>query len=255
MTDRDDPKLSSEELIQQARYGLDTEDFSAAPPAGQTIESPGPVVREPIRPSAFPGEEPPPGAADPYGAGTETEAPPPGYGEPLHGDQTYLPPAPPSRRSSGSGIAKFGGWILIGVLLFGGFAWRAITGTKAVEDLVVGECINEPDEEIITDIKTVDCNELHDYEVYEVIQVPYGTTAAYPGDENLFWEVLEMCVGHFDSFVGLDYADSIYDVNAIYPTRESWEEQDDREATCLISQYSSSGDILQVSGSLRGVGR
>ena len=144
---------------------------------------------------------------------------------------------------------------MIGVIALGGLAWGALSNSKPVQDLVVGECIDEPDDDIITSIKTVDCAALHDYEVFWVLEVPYGQTASYPGDENLFFEILEMCVAQFDGFVGMDYADSIYDVNAIYPTLESWNELDDREATCLIAQYNTIGNILQVTGSLGNVRR
>ena len=246
MTNRDDG-LSSEELIRRARYGLDVEQSVDAPPAPAAPQADAPVVRQPIRPSAFPGEEPPAGAEEPYGIPSPHN---PDADEPYG----YVPP-PPSKPSSAGVFQRFGGWILIGVLALGGFAWRALSDTKPVEDLTVGECINEPDDEIITSIKTVNCDELHDYEVFQVVQVPYTSDAAYPGDESLFWEVLDICVGYFSGFVGMDYADSIYDINAIYPTQESWDEQNDREATCLIAQYDSIGDILPVTGTLRDVRR
>ena len=250
MTNRDD-SVSSEELIRRARYGLDVDQSADAPPTTRTPQETAPNVRQPVAPASFPGELPPAGSEDPYArvpiAPRPTEEPPYRYDVP--------PPAAPRRRSGLGGLQRFGGWILIGVLAFGGFAWRAISGTKAVEDLTVGECINEPDDEIITSIKTVDCDELHDYEVFQVIEVPYTNGANYPGDEALFWEVLDICVGYFSGFVGMDYADSVYDINAIYPTQESWDDQNDREATCLIAHYNSVGTILPVTGSLRGVRR
>lgn len=242
--------MSSEELLRRARYGLDIE--APIPAEATAVPAPpqAPPVRDPRPPEPFPGEEPFPSGADPFDRDTEPVQPPHDYGTPA----PHLPP-PPAPRSGPGAFQRFGGWILVGVLALGGFAWRALSDTKPVEDLTVGECINEPEEEIITNIKTVNCGELHDYEVFQSVEVPYTADAPYPGDEELFWESLDICVGYFAGFVGMDYADSVYDINAIYPTQESWEDQDDRETTCLIAQYGSTGEILQVTGSLRNARR
>ncbi len=241
--------MSSEELIQRARYGLDTE-VPAPADSPASLPPEAPPVREPRPAEPFPGEVPLPPGSDPYGRQPEPAQPPYDHTAP----PSQLPP-PRAPRSGPRALQRFGGWILVGVLALGGFAWRAFSDTKPVEDLTVGECINEPDEEIITNIKTVDCAELHDYEVFQSVSVPYTNEAPYPGDEELFWESLDICVGYFAGFVGMEYADSVYDINAIYPTQESWEDQDDRETTCLIAQYSSAGEILQVTGTLRNARR
>ena len=41
------------------------------------------------------------------------------------------------------------------------------------------------------------------------------------------------CLERFDGFVGLDYEDSILDIVTLYPTSESWQ-QNDREVVCAL---------------------
>ncbi|MFQ5558065.1 MAG: septum formation family protein [Acidimicrobiales bacterium] len=151
-------------------------------------------------------------------------------------------------------LRKFGGLILIGVLAFGGVVWRALDNSVSVEALAPGDCLQEPDAELITSVETVDCNEAHDYEVYAVIQLPDSPSTPYPGDESTFFSTLEACLPPFDSYVGIAYMDSIYDINTIYPTRESWEDEGDREAACLLAEYTYSGNIAPTTGSVRSTG-
>lgn len=47
-------------------------------------------------------------------------------------------------------------------------------------------------------------------------------------------DATDECVARFESFVGRDYMSSQLDVLPMYPTRESWDELDDREIVCAV---------------------
>ena len=245
MTDRSGNPPTSDDLIRRARRGLGAD---AGPASGATNgDGAKPLpVREPIRPDPvdrFAESDP---FADQYvpGGGDATE---PEY-------EPYSPTSAPRETAAATVMRKFGGLILIGVLALGGVLWRALDGTKSVETLEQGDCLQEPDTELITSVETVDCSEAHDYEVYAVIQLPQSGDAPYPGDEETFFSTLEACLPSFDAYVGIAYMESIYDINTIYPTRESWEDEGDREATCLLAEYTFSGNIAPTTGSVRSTG-
>lgn len=42
------------------------------------------------------------------------------------------------------------------------------------------------------------------------------------------------CIDRFEEFVGLSYADSVYDVYVLHPTAGSWRLQDDRAVLCAV---------------------
>jgi hypothetical protein len=251
MSERDDHQPTSDDLIRRARDGFGVRDGEAPPHSLFGDDAPAaPVVRDPLPPTVFPGDD----ARRDYRSTTTAPAPAPST-TPDDGGIEFTPPPVPRRRSGPGGLQRFGGWILVGLLVGGGFLWRVFDDTKPVEDLTVGDCIDEPQNEIITSVETVGCDTAHDYEVYSVIQVPHSLAAPYPGDDELFFEVLDICFGYFSGYVGADYAESIYDINAIYPTQESWDDEDDREATCLVAQYDAAGNIVPVTGTVRNSGR
>ena len=40
--------------------------------------------------------------------------------------------------------------------------------------------------------------------------------------------------------MGLEYEESSFEFGAVYPTKDSWDELDDREVLCVISNYDGS---------------
>lgn len=57
----------------------------------------------------------------------------------------------------------------------------------------------------------------------------------------------ESCVDRFEPFVGIDYESSVLEVVTLYPTAESWA-QDDREVVCALYDMSET----KLVGSVRG---
>lgn len=103
-------------------------------------------------------------------------------------------------------------------------------------DFEVGQCVNLPDGETIDSYETVDCGEVHDGEVYAVVQHPDDAEEAdYPGEEALDTFAQERCQGDpFESYVGTPYADSVLYYTSLRPSEESWERAADREVVCLL---------------------
>lgn len=100
--------------------------------------------------------------------------------------------------------------------------------------LQVGDCVAEIDTaagEVIDSLPVVPCGEPHRLEVYHAFDIPDGS---YPGDTEMFERAAEGCLAAFRRFVGIDFSESVYDVNPIRPTPESWAEIDDREVLCAL---------------------
>lgn len=251
MTDRDDHPLSSEDLIRRARDRFDEGGADA------TVPSTEPRVREPITYERAPIAAPE--SVDAAAVGTSTREPSPltqPDGTADSDERIAFTPPPPMRTSRRPRVfQRFGGWILIGVIALGGFVWRAIDNTVAVDALGIGDCIEDPGDGIITDVESIDCSKPHDYEVFALVTARGGRDAPYPGEDELFFEIGDLCVGRWQSFIGLPYADSVYYLNAIFPTQESWDDENDRSATCLAYAVDSADNIIPVTGSLRNVQR
>jgi hypothetical protein len=111
----------------------------------------------------------------------------------------------------------------------------------------LGDCFDDPDTvtEELSSLPGVPCAEPHDNEAYAIFDL---TMESYP--ENDIADISESsCIDHFAGYVGRDYESSALDVVTMYPTRESWA-QNDREVVCAL--YDMSGEKLV--GSARGSG-
>ena len=56
---------------------------------------------------------------------------------------------------------------------------------------------------------------------------------SYPEDEAMSDLALESCMGRFESYVCKDYQSSSLDITSMYPSQQSWREND-REIVCAI---------------------
>ncbi len=164
-------------------------------------------------------------------------------------------------RGSPAAIAvrrKAVGAILIGLGLAGcatvlrdasGAATEA--GEVNLADVSVGDCVleptisGEPSEIVITTVRVVPCGDLHDSEVFAVVELPKGD---YPGDDEVFRASNEGCYEEFENFVGLPYKKSRLDFYNYYPLESSWFAIRGRMVTCLVFD-----PTKQIIGSLRDV--
>jgi hypothetical protein len=98
----------------------------------------------------------------------------------------------------------------------------------------LGDCLNGATMGLVESMEGVPCTSPHDVEVYYAFNLPDG---AYAGDDATGDAAAEGCFTAFAGFVGHDYATSIYDFTTLSPSAESWDQLDDREVLCLLSNY------------------
>ncbi len=98
----------------------------------------------------------------------------------------------------------------------------------------IGECVNIPDGDQISDYERVDCAEAHDAEVYALPQHPDAADAPYPGRESLNDFAAERCQGEFEPYVGIAYEQSTIYFSPLTPSQDSWDQAEDREVVCLL---------------------
>lgn len=104
-----------------------------------------------------------------------------------------------------------------------------------VFNLQVGDCLNEmdyTDDDTISEVPLIDCDEPHDYEVYHVTDLEGGDD--YPGEEEVAEMAADECFDEFEGFVGVDHNESSLDTTSLFPVEEGWEMGDDREVLCMV---------------------
>ena len=110
----------------------------------------------------------------------------------------------------------------------------------------VGDCYNDStlDGEEVDSVPGVPCSDPHDNEVYALFDI---TDSSFPGDA-----IADMahagCLERFESFVGKDYESSSLDITTLYPSRESWQGQNDREVVCAVYDV----ELAKLTGSVKG---
>jgi hypothetical protein len=120
--------------------------------------------------------------------------------------------------------------------------------TQDVFSLEVGDCeAGNPTEGEVSETKVIDCAEPHGGEIYAASYLPDGD---FPSDEEIVAQADADCYAGFESFIGADWDDSMYNYSWYYPTESSWADGD-REILCIV--YHDGGE--QISGSLAGLAK
>ena len=133
------------------------------------------------------------------------------------------------------------------VLLLAGIA----CGEGNVFSLSEGDCFNSAEEGEVSDVEIVPCDDPHESEVYAVVSIAGPQGLPFPGETRVLDVGGGLCLEHFQEFVGRSYEYSLLDITVITPTKESWEQNDDREVTCAVYDL----EILYMEGSMRGSAR
>lgn len=124
----------------------------------------------------------------------------------------------------------------------------AIVGEGNVDafQVRVGDCFNDSGsyEDEVSSLPGVPCSEPHDNEAYAVFDI---SLTDYPDDEAMGRLAHDSCVDRFDAFVGMDYESSSLDVISMYPTVESWQ-QNDREVVCAVYDMEENKLVGSVEG-------
>jgi Septum formation len=110
-----------------------------------------------------------------------------------------------------------------------------ITGAGDVSafDLREGDCIDVPDPGEVADVRGMPCTEPHDGEVYALFDLEGSD---YPGRKPADREALGGCADRFEDFIGMAYRKSELIIYYLQPTQTSWEQQDDREVVCAVTE-------------------
>jgi Septum formation len=202
----------------------------------------------PPSPAGPSGSYPPPGPPG-YTPPPPGPSGPPGYNPPPPGPQGYVPPppmtAPPRRRNWLGPVILV---VIVAVIGVGFFVFRdQLSGN--VNDLKVGDCIDEP---VITtsvsDVQHQPCNQPHDAEVFTV--VTDTTSGDYPGDSHFSDLANSQCTDAASSYLGTDF-NSRDDIGGgfFYPSTDSWA-NGDRTITCYLDRT----DGQQLTASLHNLG-
>ena len=122
-------------------------------------------------------------------------------------------------------------------------------GQQSVFSLPVGTCFDDQADGEISSVPEVDCSQPHDNEVFALIE--YTETETYPGADQMSALSEDLCIARFEDYVGLDYQSSALAVFPIFPTEESWNQDDDREVICALYN----ADLSKLTGSMEGAAR
>jgi hypothetical protein len=122
-------------------------------------------------------------------------------------------------------------------------------GSVDAFNIHVGDCFDDPSStygDEISSLPGVPCAEPHDNEVYALVNV---TMPEYPGEDAMWDHANDECLTRFEGFVGLEYESSSLDIYTMYPSTESWK-QDDREVVCALYDM----NVEKLEGSMQGRG-
>jgi hypothetical protein len=96
----------------------------------------------------------------------------------------------------------------------------------------VGDCFNDVgfDDEV-SSVPGVPCSDPHDNEAYAVFDV---SVPSYPEGEGMSELAYESCMDRFAAYVGKDYESSSLEITTMFPSQQSWREND-REVEAALS--------------------
>ena len=124
----------------------------------------------------------------------------------------------------------------------------AIVGEGSIDpfSIIVGDCFDDTgfNNEEVTSLPGVPCSNPHDNEAFAVFDV---SMVNFPGDE-MGQIAYDSCMDHFSNFVGKEYESSTLEIMTLYPSSESWQ-QDDREVICALYDM----DENKLQGSVKGL--
>ena len=124
----------------------------------------------------------------------------------------------------------------------------AIVGSGNVDafNIRVGDCFDDSSsyDDEVDSLPGVPCSQPHDNETYAVFDV---TVSSYPQDDAMAELANESCLERFESFVGKDYQSSTLEIMTLYPTAQSWR-QDDHEVVCAVYDM----NAAKLEGSVKG---
>ena len=126
-------------------------------------------------------------------------------------------------------------------------------GSVDAFQLRVGDCFDDTYAAFGDEVSEVDslpgvpCSSPHDNEVYATFDV---SLAEFPSDDEMSMLAFDKCLERFEGFVGNSYEESELDILTLYPSKESWNLQNDREVVCALYDMNTN----KLTGSARNSG-
>lgn len=107
---------------------------------------------------------------------------------------------------------------------------------SAVPSIAIGECtdLETPSSEggdTVNEIVKVDCSQAHLWEAYAEETMD---DESYPGEQVAADRADTFCYDQFETYVGISYDESVYELVTLYPVEGSWTLLGDRTITCLV---------------------
>lgn len=98
----------------------------------------------------------------------------------------------------------------------------------------LGDCLLRlPSDTTLQSARAVPCSDPHIYEVVGAFNVPGAPGSVYPGTTRME-QFAGQCVIEFEKYVGIKIQYSRHTVHSyIYPSKESWDQLNDREILCF----------------------
>lgn len=113
------------------------------------------------------------------------------------------------------------------------------------DDALAGLAVDEQSE--TSSVAAVPCAEEHTFEAYHEFTLPEGE---YPGAEVVEEKAYAECETAFAEFIGVPYEESVYEYSFYSPSSDTWQYQDDRLVSCVVS----TAEYDRLTGSLKGAG-
>jgi len=109
--------------------------------------------------------------------------------------------------------------------------------STSVLSLSTGECLASPSGDTVTEVDVRDCDSPHALEVVGTFDLDTDTL---PAQAELTALADRRCTAAFTDYVGVDPAESRFDLTWMVPTESSWGSSGDRTVTCLAGTHSES---------------
>ena len=117
-------------------------------------------------------------------------------------------------------------------------------------DLRAGQCFNEASwidleqDRRISVTAAIDCAQPHDKEVYFEAEFPAPNGAPFPGDSAMTAWSTELCYEAFADFVGEEYELSVYGIDFLQPTQQTFEHPVGRHRRVSCYLFDTTGEQL-----------
>jgi hypothetical protein len=117
-------------------------------------------------------------------------------------------------------------------------------GTVSAFEIRIGDCLTDMvgSQEMFSEVNAVPCDQPHAFEAYHNEDV---SGDSFPTDLDNVAD--EICNINFENYVGSPVDTTNLTFSYFIPTKESWENANDRQVTCLVEM----DDGSDVTGSLR----